>query len=112
MGDRITNPSTREGLPLPGGRAGELCGEKVDPCQPLRHSCVLDSSLLPRPDPLQAMGSQEGLWDAACSRFCPLAIFMASDVMVAARLPAVFLPFFPESEFPFPISLSRFKGKY
>lgn len=24
----------------PGGRAGEQCGEKVDPCQPFRHSCV------------------------------------------------------------------------
>lgn len=98
MGDRITNPSTWEGLPLPGGRAGELCGEKVDPCQPLRHSCVLDGSLLPRPDPLQ-----EGLWGTVCSRFCPLAIFMASDAMVTARLPAVFLPYFPESEFSFPI---------
>ena len=84
----------------------------MDPCQPLRHSCVLGSSLLPGPDPLQAMGSQEGLWGAVCSRFCPLAIFMASDAMVAARLPAVFRPFFLESEFPFPISLSGFKGKY
>ena len=84
----------------------------MDPCQPLRHSCVLGISLLAGPDPLQAMGSQEGLWGAVCSRFCPLAIFMASDAMVAARLPAVFLPFFLESEFPFPISLSGFKGKY
>ena len=66
----------------------------------------------PGPTLCRPLGSQEGLWGAVCSRFCPLAIFMASDAMVAARLPAVFLPFFLESEFPFPISLSGFKGKY
>ena len=91
-------PSTPEGLPAPGGRAGEMCGQSTGPCQPFWHSCVLDTSLLPRPDPLQATRSQECLWGAVYSRFSLPAMFMASDAMVVACLPAGFLPSFYESE--------------
>lgn len=49
---------------------------------------------MPRPDPLQATGSQEGWRDAVYSCFCPPPIFMARDVTVVASLPAGFLPLF------------------
>lgn len=42
---RITVPSPSEGLPPPGGRAGELCDEKTGPCQPVWHSCRHLSSI-------------------------------------------------------------------
>lgn len=104
MGDgRITNPSTSEGLPPPGGRAGELCGEKVDPCQPFRHSCVWTPLYCPGLTLCRPRGRRMAWRGEAYLRFCLLAIFMASDEMVAAHLPGVFLLYFPESEFPFPI---------
>ena len=105
MGDgKITNHSTPEGLPRPGGRAGELCGEKVDPCQPFQHSCVWTPLYCPGLTLCRPWGHRRACGGAAYSRFCLLAIFMASDAIVAARcLLSSFLLYFPESEFPFPI---------
>lgn len=73
---------------------------------------------MPRPDPLQATGSQERLEGAAHSHFCLTAIFMASDVMVVACLLLASFPtsFARAKQFPFPIygseNLSEFKGKH